>query len=55
MKKGKKADPMRTKTGKVRLGPLSLTQLNELFTKTPSAREKNKIRNRISELTHRSK
>ncbi len=55
MKKGKKADPMRTKTGKTRLGPLSLVQLNELLVKAPRAKDKSKIRNRISELTHRSK
>ena len=53
MKKGKKADPMRTKTGKPRLGPLGLVQLNEMLIKAPRAKDKSKIRNRIAQLENR--
>ena len=55
MKKGRKADPMKTKTGKPRLGPLNLVQLNDMLTKSNSAKQKSKVRNRISQLEHRSK
>ena len=55
MKKGKKADPMRTKTGKPRLEPLNLSQLNDMLAKAPRAKDKSKIRNRIAVLENRSK
>jgi hypothetical protein len=54
MKKKKKADPMRTRTGKPRLGPLNLAQLEEMFAKAQK-KEKNKIQNRINELRARNK
>jgi len=54
MKKKKTADPMRTRTGKVRLGPLNLTQLEEMLAKAQK-KEKNKIQNRINELKSRQK
>ena len=47
------ANPMLTKTGKTRLGPLSLTQLKELLEKTSRAKDKGKIMNRIRELESR--
>jgi ribosomal protein L15 len=41
---------MLTKTGKTRLGPLSLKQLNDLLEKSSKPKEKNKITNRITKL-----
>jgi len=52
MKKKKKADPMRTRTGKVRLKPLNLTQLETMLEKAQK-KEKNKILNRIKVLKSR--
>jgi len=49
----KNADPMKTKTGKTRLGPLNLKQLYELLEKESKAKNKGKIRNRISTLEKR--
>jgi hypothetical protein len=40
-------DPMKHKTGKPRLGPLNLKQLNELLEKSSKPKDKAKIRNRI--------
>jgi hypothetical protein len=54
MKKKKVADPMRTRTGKVRLGPLNLAQLEEMLAKAQK-KEKNRIQNRINELKSRQK
>lgn len=48
-------DPMKYKTGKDRLGPLSLTQLTELLEKTIKPKDKAKIRQRISTLNSRKK
>jgi len=50
--KSRKADPMRTKNGKERLGPLNLTQLEKLLS---NARKKHvaKIHRRINELKSR--
>jgi len=50
--KSRKSDPMRTKNGKERLGPLNVAQLEKLLT---SARKKNqaKIQRRISVLKSR--
>ena len=50
--KSRKSDPMRTKNGKERLGPLNIGQLEKLLS---SARKKNvaKIRRRINELKNR--
>jgi hypothetical protein len=50
--KSRKADPMRTKNGNLRLGPLNVSQLEKLLT---SARKKNqaKITRRIAELKGR--
>lgn len=53
MKTNKKADPMKTKTGKTRLGPLSVTQLNDLLDKTSKNKTKARIKRRIWELEHR--
>jgi len=51
--KSRKADPMRTKNGKERLGPLNVIQLEKLLT---SARKKNvaKITRRIAVIKGRS-
>jgi len=42
-----KRDPMKTKTGKVRLGPLSKKQLMDLFGKSSVKKEKARIRSRL--------
>jgi hypothetical protein len=44
----KKANPMTTRTGKPRLGPLNLTQLQALLEKSSKKKDKAKIRNRIA-------
>jgi hypothetical protein len=44
------ANPMMTRTGKVRLGPLSLKQLEEILEKSSKPKEQGKIRNRIRTL-----
>jgi hypothetical protein len=44
------ADPMKTKTGKPRLGPLNLKQLTEMLAKESKAKNKSKIQNRIRAL-----
>jgi hypothetical protein len=49
----KKANPMQTRTGKTRLGPLNLNQLIELKNKTQKKKEKAKIQNRIDILERR--
>ena len=43
-------DPMKTKTGKTRLGPLNIKQLNEMLSKESKAKNKSKIQNRIRAL-----
>ena len=43
----KHADPMKTKTGKTRLGPLNLNQLNEMLVKENKPKNRSKIQNRI--------
>jgi hypothetical protein len=48
-----KRNPMTTKTGKARLGPLSVKQLQDLLTKTQKKKEQSKIQRRIVELTKR--
>lgn len=40
------ADPMKTKTGKTRLGPLNLAQLQDMLSKA-KPKDKSKIENRI--------
>lgn len=53
MRAKKKASPMHYKTGKVRLGPLSLKQLNDMLEKSSKSKEKARIRNRIATLEKR--
>ena len=48
-----KGNSMMTKTGKKRLGPLNLKQLQELLESTSKPKEKAKIRNRILEVEKR--
>ena len=40
-------DPMKTKTGKPRLGPLNLTQLKEMLEKSSRPKDKAKIQKRV--------
>jgi hypothetical protein len=49
----KKANPMLTRTGKTRLGPLNLKQLESLLEKTSKKKDKSKIQRRIGELNSR--
>jgi hypothetical protein len=51
----KHADPMRTRTGKTRLGPLSMKQLQELLEKSSRPKDRSKIQNRINQLQQRKK
>ena len=50
VKKESKRDPMKTKTGRTRLGPLNLAQLNKLM-ETARPKERAKIQNRIRALS----
>lgn len=52
-KKLKPRDPMRTKTGKTRLGPLNLVQLQDMLAKEGRPKNKGKILNRIRILENR--
>lgn len=45
--KSKKANPMFTKNGKPRLGPLNLEQLKTMLEKSSKPKDKAKIENRI--------
>ena len=54
-KMGTKSDPNKTKTGRVRLGPLNLGQLSDMLTKSSKPKEKVKIQRRIFELESRVK
>ena len=49
VEKESKRDPMKTKAGKPRLGPLNLEQLNKLM-ETARPKERAKIQNRIRAL-----
>lgn len=49
VKKDSRRDPMKTKTGRPRLGPLNLEQLNKLM-ETARPKERAKIQNRIKAL-----
>lgn len=53
--KTRKADPMRTKTGKERLGPLNVTQLNALKERTTHKKVIAKIQKEIDRKLSRSK
>ena len=46
----KHADPMKTRTGKTRLGPLNLRQLTEMLAKETRSKNKGRIQNRIRAL-----
>lgn len=49
----KKANPMTTKTGKPRLGPLNIAQLRELLAKTTKKKIRAQITRRINVLETR--
>jgi hypothetical protein len=51
----KTANPMLTRNGKTRLGPLNLNQLKDMLEKSSKAKDKSKIHNRIKELESRVK
>jgi hypothetical protein len=53
--KEKNANPMMTKTGKTRLGPLNLKQLTEMLEKSSKPKDKAKIQSRIRTLESRAK
>ena len=52
-KKLKMSNPMLTKIGKTRLGPLSLNQLKEMLEKSSRPKDKAKIQSRIKILEKR--
>jgi hypothetical protein len=52
---GEKGDPMKTKTGKTRLGPLNIVQLKDMLEKSSRPKDKAKILNRIKTLEQRVK
>jgi hypothetical protein len=45
--RNRKNDSMLTKTGKARLGPLNMTQLNKLLESSTKPKEKDKIRREL--------
>jgi hypothetical protein len=51
--KNRKADPNKTKTGRIRLGPLNFTQLEIMRDKSSKPKEQAKIQRRINLLTKR--
>ena len=51
----KTANPMLTRNGKTRLGPLNLTQLTNMLEKSSRPRDKAKIQSRIRTLEARVK
>lgn len=53
MAKNLKADPMKTRTGKTRLGPLSYKQLTEMLSKSKE-KDRSKIQNRIRLLVEKT-
>jgi hypothetical protein len=48
-----KRNPMLTRTGKPRLGPLNVKQLQDLLNKTQKKKDQSKIQRRITELMKR--
>ena len=53
--KVKTANPMLTRNGRTRLGPLNLTQLKDMIEKSSRPKDKAKILNRIKTLESRIK
>jgi hypothetical protein len=51
--KNRKADPNKTKNGRVRLGPLNIKQLTDMLDKSSRPKERAKIQRRIQTLTKR--
>jgi hypothetical protein len=49
--RNRKNDPMLTKTGKARLGPLNLAQLNKMLEASTKPKDKNKIQRAIKKLS----
>lgn len=54
-KSTRKANPNQTKNGRIRIGNLSLTKLQELVEKASRLREKRKYQNRINILIKRGR
>ena len=51
--KNRVADPSKTKTGRIRLGPLNFVQLETMLGKSSKPKEKAKIQRRMNLLTKR--
>jgi len=51
--KNRKADPNKTKTGRIRLGPLNFVQLETMRDKSSKPKEQSKIQRRMNLLTKR--
>lgn len=46
----KARDPMKTRNGRTRLGPLNLAQVEEMIEKTSSKKEKGRLRQKADQL-----
>jgi hypothetical protein len=53
MQQVKKSNPLRTRTGKLRLGPMSVKQLNEEIEKTNKPKMKHRYCTRLTQLQKR--
>ena len=51
--KNRKADPNKTKNGRIKLGPLNFTQLESMRDKSSRPKERDKIQRRMNTLTKR--
>jgi len=49
--RNRKNDPMLTKTGKARLGPLNLAQLTKMLETSTKPKDKNKIQRALNKLS----
>lgn len=49
----KPRDPMKTRNGRTRLGPLNAVQIEELIAKSSSNKEKDRLRQRLVQLKSR--
>lgn len=53
MKGIKHKDPMKTRNGRTRLGPLNITQLEELIEKSSQPKDKDRYRTKLAQLVAR--
>lgn len=53
MKGIKNRDPMKTRNGRNRLGPLSIAQLEDLIEKSSQSRDRDRYRSRLAQMISR--